>query len=186
MCWTNAGHSWALQSLGYCPPRECCPRVVSLHNQKVRSGNIKRAEHATLASLGIWWICTCPGFFLTTAILWSTAWLQWSVFGLKRSSLQNRVRCFPPASWPLSRGDLGEPLYEAATVCPLDLFPIRGNGRETPNVTDLWHFPEGEEIYVFLSPVQSLNISICGRYLQNCQRLWEAIRIIQREEGREG
>lgn len=137
MRWTNAGHRWTVGSLGCCPPRECCPRRISLQNQKVKSGNIKRAKHGTLASLGTWWICTPPGLFLTTATMWPTAWLPQFVFGLKRSALQNTATRFSPASWPLSRGDFREPLYQVAAVCPLDFFLIQGNAREIPGVTEL-------------------------------------------------
>lgn len=136
MCWANAGHKWTVGWPVYCSPRECCSHMASLCNQKVKSGHVKSVKHAMLASLGTWWICVCPGFFLTTATLRSTAWLHRFVLGLKRSALQNTVTRFPPASWPQSRGGFREPPYQAATVCPLDFFPIGGNRREIPNVTE--------------------------------------------------
>lgn len=42
MCWANAGHRWTVGSLGSCPQWECCPHTAILHNQKVKSGNVRR------------------------------------------------------------------------------------------------------------------------------------------------
>lgn len=86
---------------------------------------------------------------LTTATLGSAPSLLQFVFGLKRSAPQNMVACFPSASWPLSGADFREPLYQVATVCPLDFFLIGGNGRQILNVTELF-WAKGKKMYISL------------------------------------
>lgn len=100
-----------------------------------------------------WLHCTsggpaCPGLFRTTATLWSTGWLQQLVFGWKRSALHSMVTCTPPASWPLSHGGFRQPLHQVATVCPLDFFLIRRNGRQIPDVIELCSTgAEGNDVF---------------------------------------
>lgn len=112
MCWANADHtSGLLDHLGIVHHVNVVHIWPACTTGRSKIGNIKKAKHATLASLGIWPVCTHhPGLLLTTATLWSTPPSLQFLFGLKRSALQEVITCFPPASWPLYRGDFREPL----------------------------------------------------------------------------